>query len=341
MNPTSIISGAAAAGLNWRALSRALFLPLAVVLSSAPLSGAEEASIGPSARMAADPASGSLAVELFRTARKPPTTSPVTRAQGEGTARPSLRRVIGSVPANACERLAAVHTLGRALSSEEIALLYQFLKTPPNSRDGNLPDLPAIKNDVLNVLRCQSSPPKGFTDTLLAIYRDPAQDSVIRDYAVQHLVGWYQQGAPDTTNAPNRIRAALLEAAGQNGSTAGTALLGLHLLSVDDPAFCQQDINRLALRLVTCAEAEVAARITAIQVCAERGLKEALPAIQSLAGAQSCVPLRLSATAALARLGAGQQAGVPGRVGSGDNRAASACLLVACWQRDQKEPPLN
>jgi hypothetical protein len=250
--------------------------------------------------------------------------------------RPILLPIVGAVRADMCERLDAVNALGRGLSREEIALLWEFLSSPPAAQEKNVPDLEGLKNDILNVLRRQSPPPSGFTETLIGIYRDPAQDSVIRDYAIQHLVVWYEQGAPDTPQARDRIRAALFEAAGESGSIAGTALLGLHLLSAEDPALGQDDINRVALRLVCSAKTQVASRITAIQVCAERGLKEAVPAIQAVAEAQGCVPLRLSALAALARLNAGQQARALGRVWVDDDQAAPAGARVAYPQPEQK-----
>jgi len=271
-------------------------------------SHAEEAPSAPTARIAADSTTGGLQVELFRTGRHPTPASPIARARGQAAIRPLLRPIIGAVPAQMRERLRAVHTLGRCLTREEITVLCDFVKSPPSPQETDLPGLQAVKNDILNVLRGQRAPLSGLTETLIALYRDPVQDPVIRDYAIQHLLAWREQGAPDAANAGNTIRALLFEVAGQSGAIAGTALLGLHLLSAQDPTLDQDAINRLALRLLSSADTEVASRITAIQVCAERGLKQATPAIQSVLEAQPCIPLRLSALAALARLGAGQQA---------------------------------
>ncbi|MCW5553212.1 MAG: hypothetical protein KIS67_13765 [Verrucomicrobiae bacterium] len=176
------------------------------------------------------------------------------------------------------------------------------MKTPPARKEQELSDLPALKNDILNVLRMQNSPPPGFTDTLISIWSNPAQDVVLRDYALQHLFVWYEQGALDAADARTEIEDTLFGAACQFNSLAGTALLGLHRLSAADPAFSHGEINRLALRLIQSPATDLATRITAIQICAERGLKEALPAIEAVAQASDCVPLRLSASAATTRL---------------------------------------
>jgi hypothetical protein len=329
-----IFQGAALprSGISRRSLPCALLLPLAVIFSAAPFSAAEEAPPGPSGRMAGDLVSGDLQVELFRTAREPAPPLAVAHAQGQRATRPTLLPIIGAVRADMGQRLEATHALGRGLSREETTLLCQFLKSPADACETDLPGLRGLKNEILNVLRRQRPPPAGLTETLLGIYRDPAQDSVIRDYAIQHLVVWYQQGPPEAASAAGRIRAALFEAAAESGSIAGTALLSLHLLAAEDPTLPQEDINRLALCMVCSTETQVAARITAIQVCAERGLKEAVPAIQSVAAEEVCLPLRLSAIAALTRLTGGQQARVLGAVGARESHAAPAAPPAASPQ---------
>jgi HEAT repeat protein len=48
-------------------------------------------------------------------------------------------------------------------------------------------------------------------------------------------------------------------------------------------------------------------RITALQVCAARGLKDALPAALALADAAPTIPVQISAIAALGALGTAEQ----------------------------------
>lgn len=235
------------------------------------------------------------------------TAAPVPAADTDASVEDTLvtlRRIVGTEPASIGERLKAVHGLGPSLTRNPIAILTVFLKQPPPATESNLEGWRALKNDLLNVLRHQTSPPSGLTDLLIAMHRDPAQDRVLRDYALQHLVVWYEQGAPDSPDGRGKIRAVLQEAAQGNDSLAGTALLGLHRLSASDSEGEAPPINDLALNLVRSAATDPAARITAVAICAERGLVEALPDIATLADSTASEPLRLAATTALRRLGA-------------------------------------
>jgi hypothetical protein len=132
---------------------------------------------------------------------------------------------------------------------------------------------------------------------MIGIYRNPAQDPVIRDYAIQHLATWYEQGAPDSPDSKEKIRAVFHNAVKEPNGIAGTALLAMHHLSANDAAFDGTEINELALNLARSAN--LATRITAIQVCSERGLKEVLPGIESIPQKPGSLPLRLSAVAVL------------------------------------------
>jgi hypothetical protein len=85
------------------------------------------------------------------------------------------------------------------------------------------------------------------------------------------------------------------------------APLALHLLTARDAVAAREESNRMAIRLARNSEAQTAARIIAVQICAERGLRQALPAIERLAQEADCVALRLSAQAALCRLGGSLQ----------------------------------
>ncbi len=214
-----------------------------------------------------------------------------------------VRIVVAGDSADMNARFAAAETLGNDLQRDDIATLYAFLRTPLASGQKNLPGLYALQNEVLNVLRDQTVVPQAFTDTLISVYHDAALDSVTRDYSIQHLATWYEQGAPDAPEAPRKILQVLQEATFEKASIAGTALLALHLLAAEDDTL-QSEIDRAALRLACGERTEVAARITAIQVCAERRLREALPVIEKLAQSAACTPLRLSALAALRQFGA-------------------------------------
>lgn len=253
------------------------------------------------------------------------------------TATSSLPIIVGSEPAELKDRLKAVHSLRGNLDRDEIAGLCLFLKTPPSPQEKNLPGLNQIKNDILNRLRNQDVPVAHLTDTMNEIQRDPAQDDVSRDYAIQHLVLWYEEADLASPDGRAKIRAILHEAAQANTSAAGTALLGLHRLSMDDTTLDKAKIDRLALALAQSSGTHTATRITAIQVCAERGLKEVLPVIEPLAQSPGCVPLQLSAIAALGRLGGSAQAEALRKVETNQNATVNAARQLALRQVERRE----
>lgn len=159
----------------------------------------------------------------------------------------------------------------------------------------------------------------------------------MRDYAIQHLVSWYEQGATDQPEAKEKIRAILHQATRETNSIAGTALVGMHRLSIDDSDFSRDEINNLALSLAVSAESNPATRLTAIQVCAERGIKAVLPAIESIPQTPGSLPMRLSAIAALGRLG-GQQNTAPLRqLEAGQEETLRPALRAALRHLKEKE----
>jgi hypothetical protein len=221
---------------------------------------------------------------------------------------PFLLKLILNPTAGIRDRLEAIRELDDNLDPGQIDALYSFLKSHPDSRETNPSGLRTLKNNVLNALRNQIPPPAGLTATLIDIFHDRAQDFVTRDYAVQHLTSWYSRSAADSPDAKERIQTTLKEAVREKTSISGTALLGLHRLSLSDRSFNGPEIDRSALRMATSSDTPLAARITAIQVCAERGLVQALPEIKRFAGVRGQTALQISAIAALGKLGGAEDA---------------------------------
>jgi hypothetical protein len=252
-------------------------------------------------------------------------------------------------------RLSVAHDLGRALSPAQVSELYAFLEALPGPREKNRAGLNLLKNDLVSLLQDQTHPPAGLTGALIAIYRNPAQDPVARDYALQHLVTWYEQGAADAPEAQSKIQSVLRQATQETTSLAGTALLGLHRLITSDSgtlplaagdavpgadvqwdggpsrfsaekALKSEEISHTALRMLGSADLPSASRITAIQVCAEREVAEALPVIQALAQTGDGTALRISAIAALGYLGGPEQVVLLQRLDAEPNPALRPAL---------------
>jgi hypothetical protein len=211
--------------------------------------------------------------------------------------------IVGTDAAEMGDRIEAVHQLGNNLTSFQVAALAVFVNSPVTDGAKDAWGLYAVKNDILNVLRAQTTPPADLTRLLIGMYRNRAQDAVMRDYAIQHLSVWHERDDVVSPAERKSIRTVLNEAVRENNSIAGTALLGLHRLAVDLTPSDANELDRIALHLAQSAETETATRLTAIQVCAERGLKEVLPTAEGLAQKTDCIPLQLSAKAAFKRLG--------------------------------------
>lgn len=201
------------------------------------------------------------------------------------------------------KRIEAVSQLGDDLNGNDLSALYPFLTSLPGPMENNLGGLRVIKNDLLNALEEQSIAPSGLTRLMVEMYRNPAQDLIVRDYALQHLATWAEQGAKDEPGARDEIRRELTDATSESNSLAGTALLGLHRLGQPESPSQAKALDDIALRLANSTKTDLTTRMAAIQVCAERKIVRALPAIKALAEGQTPLCLRLSAIAALGELG--------------------------------------
>lgn len=262
-------------------------------------------------------------------------TAPVL--EGKASEAIVLRQITGAAPCDIGQRLGLVNELEDNLKPEAIVVLYDFLKSTPKSGEINLTGLRVLKNDLLNVLRNQIVAPEHLTDVLIEIFHDKNQDGVIRDYAIQHLVCWYQQEGIQSLQTKETIVQVLGEALGGGGSIAGTALLGLHRLSALDSLVNYHEINEQALNLALSDQTHLATRITAIQVCGERNLGDALPMIQLVAQSTEHTSLRLSAIAALGYLGGSEQIAVLQKLNLDGKESTQKAIRSALTRLSQKQ----
>lgn len=162
------------------------------------------------------------------------------------------------------------------------------------------------KNQIMDDLLNQPAIPSDYGDSMIALFRDKSQDIVTRDFAVQHI-GLYAQalsrrGVYDAHSADARnCRAALIDAADETRTiVAAAAFRALADLACFDP---NVDVRDFESRLVSCAAdgtASVAARVMATQICGERRVSSARPALVRLAsGPATPEPLRRAAAFAL------------------------------------------
>ena len=118
-------------------------------------------------------------------------------------------------------------------------------------------------------------------------------------------------------------------------------MLGLHQFSSVNAGWDQERISRRALVLVRSADTPAATRITAVQICAERGVKEALPTIETLAREPGNLPLQLSAIAALGQLGGAEQAAWLRALKTAGNGDLQPAIRAALKRLAQKQKPFE
>jgi hypothetical protein len=207
-------------------------------------------------------------------------------------------------------RLAAIETIAGKLDDADREALYAFLRHKSGQDDVQLEQV--VKNRLMDVLCALNPPPPGLLDLLTQIHHDPDQNVVLRDYAVQHVAAFYQQmeiatdvDPQDKSNGLAAARKILWDALTEtNSSIAGTALLGLTRLARENPeAFDPRQIAGVAEQMAGPATSGELTRITAIQVCAQLNVQDALPVIQAAVQNGQTMTVRISAIGALGSLG--------------------------------------
>ncbi len=233
-------------------------------------------------------------------------------------------------------RLRAIHSLRPDLTTSEISALCDFLRAKSQTVT-NLDAERVLKNDTLNALQRQNPPARELGRLLIDVYRDKEQDVVLRDYAVQHLFTWYEQVAAQEFTPPlidaAQIQQILTKALDETSSSiAGTALLAFDRLAQSHPEFDRERVGAAALNLLRNPASSELAQISAIQVCAELKLKEAVPAAMELAQTAASIPLRISAIGAIGNAGENQQLDLLAKLAASDNAAVKLAANSALNQ---------
>lgn len=210
-----------------------------------------------------------------------------------------------------------VHLLGNDLPEEEQQALINWMLNRP------LPGLAPsswhwVVNEVMDVLCRQNVRSSRLTAALAGLANSQGNDIVLRDYAIQHLATLLEEAGANriavlTQQEEKCSLQALIGAAGKvEGSTAGTALQGLHrglasysaasreMLGGIDLADLIQQLRTLAFQLIRSERANPLACITALHVCAQREFDEVLTEARSMAlDRELSTSVRLSAIGVL------------------------------------------
>jgi hypothetical protein len=230
----------------------------------------------------------------------------------------SLRFILGGDGRSGyAQRVKALHAIHRDLMPEEAETLSHYLLVPSKGAQNRTGEN-WLRNDIMDKLAQQSALPLGYPDVLAAIYQDPQQDPVMRDYALQYMPSVYDRAnSVEKSNLGNALWQAVKET---NGTIAGTALLALLDISGGSDSSVASDdttgngtspdstvgraqLAQTALKLVSDDRGGELSRITAVQVCGRMQVEQALPVMEQLAQTAPSIPLRIAATAALGDLG--------------------------------------
>ena len=229
----------------------------------------------------------------------PPRAVPRFAAAAPGVVPTSVQPVL-EAPSFA-ERVAKVHALPSNLTGLELQSLYRYLLSPSSAASGHREEENWLRNELMDKLTAQAALPRDLVQVLVAIYQDPAQDVVSRDYAVQHMRPAYVQAGPEDRVV---LQQALWNAVAETDSSiAGTALLALQDLTRDYQEIEPDRLGEAALSLAGDERCGELSRITAVQVCGRLGLQQAGPLLLQLAQNAASVPLQIASIAALGDVG--------------------------------------
>ncbi len=208
----------------------------------------------------------------------------------------------------------------RDLPKEDVAALIDYLATTNDPL--RVERVAALKNDVMNLLRSQEPPPANLAEALIAMFDGGRHPPAVLDYCIQHL-GAMQNGIADDA-LRRRVREVFVRTARQRKlPCAGTAL---YSLADDRRATSAQrsELRRLALALCA-ADANAAARMSAIQLAGERGWREALPLLrETLSAPARDAVLDIVCMGSVGLLGDASDIPRLSRLAEGDVRRAAA-----------------
>jgi len=197
------------------------------------------------------------------------------------------------------------------LSETEAEALLSFIR-------GDCPDdcapnyWHAMVNDIVDHSILHDLLPGHLGRYLVDTARDPSEDPVLRDYALQFMAQWSTHSGPEISGQErdpaliSEMLDTLRWATGQRSeSFSATALVSLERISNAAPEVVDFAAHHGAAIALLAEDSHPLARVTALQVVADHGLANALPLIREIAEPESGqdTSLRLSAIAALGTLG--------------------------------------
>ena len=192
-------------------------------------------------------------------------------------------------------RLLTVQKLSLAVSGDEKAHLYDFLKNEQNDTFTL-----HVKDEIMLKLEDQLEQGE-FVPALVDIINDQDLDGDLRGYATQHLRTAYHSNVDQREVITKSLENGLND---HSSDVSGTAILALSELAKNYPEhFDLQKIEDSALDLANDSSLHIPSRITAMRVCGMMGIENAAQTARDLAINADDKVLKMAAIASLAELG--------------------------------------
>lgn len=213
-----------------------------------------------------------------------------------------LNMIVGNTPQqkNYYSRAKAIQRLSQNLTSDDHQMIYSFLHQK-KTRHGLKPlEFNSLKNDLVIVLMRQNKRPENLAVELIAMYHDLEQDEIWRDYCVQFMGRFY----PMATLQEKKLLSKTMEEAllNREGGIAGTAMIALNS-NLEEIGIRKDVLKEHAFRISNDRKYPDYLRLTAIQISSELGDTRLLEVIKLEILNSKNVQLKMSAIAALGKLG--------------------------------------
>lgn len=202
-------------------------------------------------------------------------------------------------------------------SAEELLALRSLLDFPLSDFSNMRPiEANALKNDALAMLLEQEILPVGIDAQMIDMLNNPDHDSVWQDYCVQFMPTLYErmqeqveseklkEDESQSVASVDSIQSAMESALDRRDSTvAGTALIGLELLSRTNDEFDQEMITEKAVEISEDESASASSRLTAMRMASMLENEEVLSSARMLAQTGETVLLQCAAITTLGDFG--------------------------------------
>ncbi len=189
----------------------------------------------------------------------------------------------------------SIGKLSTDLAADDVAALRDFLTWPNDVFPEGMREIEinSIKNDVLANLLKQEELPEAMGYQLMDMYSDTESDPIWKNYCVQFMSTYYQRAAEELglttkyteyTEGPesnqseksvdelNAVREAMFAALDERDETiAGTALIGVELLSRTHEEFDREQIVAKTAEIASDDSVSTGSRLTALRMSALTG----------------------------------------------------------------------